>query len=73
MIYSAKSLTEGSLLSATDNKDSLLEDAYVFLYESDYNFNTIVNEINSYEAEAERRDSKLIFEGVDIKAAFEKN
>lgn len=72
MIYSAKSLTENSLFSATDNRDTLLEDSYMFLYESEYNFNTIVSEINSYEAEADRLDSVLVLEGVDIKDIFTK-
>lgn len=78
MIYTANtvkhtdlSLTEDALyIPARERESSLLEDAYVFLYESDYNFNTIVNEINFHESAAAAENAELVLEAADIKTIF---
>lgn len=65
-------ITEEFYLSATKDRDPVMEDAYLFLYESDHNFNTIVNEINLQESKAAEMDSVLVLEAVDIKEIFRK-
>lgn len=50
----------------------IVEDAYVFLYESDYNYNKIISEINIQEAKAEEMGCTLVLEATDIKAIFRK-
>lgn len=79
MIYSATinrsmdvlSFSEDAFYVPTKEREStLLEDAYIFLYESDYNFNTIVNEINFHESAAAAEDAELVLEAADLKTIF---
>lgn len=69
MIYNANMVYNYN--TALKDYDHIIETAYSFIYESDYNFNFIINEINLYESKALQENMELILESIDIKSIFE--
>lgn len=61
-----------SLEKARDEYSSINENAYAFLYESEYNLNCMMNEINIMESSAKSQSATLILETTDLKTIFSK-
>ena len=61
-----------SLEKARDEYSSINENAYAFLYESEYNLNCMMNEINIMESSAKSQGATLILETTDLKTIFSK-
>lgn len=59
-----------SLEKARDEYSSINENAYTFLYESEYNLNCMMNEINIMESKAKSQGCTLILEAADLKTIF---
>ena len=57
---------------STKDRNPITEDAYIFLYESDYNFNLMIKKINENEIKAEEMGCVLVLEAADIKEFFRK-